>query len=103
MNKTVRQIVAEAIGRDDFEADDRIIDIIIDYLRDNDFDGLCHPESECGCLLGRHFQPCDGDSIGDCQAGYNIKPQNGSCPCGGHCKLHISTEKDGGEDNGDKD
>jgi hypothetical protein len=34
--------------------------IIIEYLRSNGFDGLCEPETECGCGLDDFAPCCDG-------------------------------------------
>lgn len=33
------------------------IQIIVRWLREHDFDGLCEPETECGCGLD-DFAPC---------------------------------------------
>ncbi|WP_156782706.1 hypothetical protein [Acidihalobacter yilgarnensis] len=59
-----------------------VIEIIINYLEANGFDGLYSP-GECACKLG-DIAPC-GQVLEDCEAGY-LKP----CPpeCGDH-DFHI--------------
>jgi len=34
-------------------------DVVIGYLKEHKFDGLCNPEMQCGCGLD-DFGPCDG-------------------------------------------
>lgn len=43
-------------------------EIIIKYLKENGYDGLCSPEFECGCEID-DFYPCDALN-GECEAGY---------------------------------
>lgn len=43
-------------------------DIIKNWLRENGYDGLCHPEYECGCGLD-DFMPCCED-LGECEPAY---------------------------------
>jgi len=42
-------------------------DIIIDWLKEHDFDGLCLPQEECGCEIDDLFL-CDGNPY-ECQPG----------------------------------
>ncbi len=42
--------------------------MVIDYLRENGYDGLFSADLECSCELG-DLAPC-GDMQGDCAAGY---------------------------------
>jgi len=46
-----------------------IKEIVVKYLKDNKYDGLCHPDTECGCFNGDLF-PCDPHYNCDCQPGY---------------------------------
>ena len=46
----------------------RMINIVTDYLKTHGYDGVCHPESECGCFLD-DLVPC-GDNCMDCKPGY---------------------------------
>jgi len=50
-------------------------DIIESYLRDNGFDGLCEPDTECGCGLD-DLAPCGG-IIQDCHPAYRIRRPDG--------------------------
>ena len=44
-------------------------EILRAWLKENNYDGLVHPELECGCLLN-DFIPCS--ELGeDCEAGIN--------------------------------
>ena len=45
--------------------------MIIKYLKENDYDGLCG--DECGCELDDMF-PCYEANVLDCQPGYKVKP-----------------------------
>jgi len=47
--------------------------IVEDWLKANDFDGLCNPDRECGCTLN-DLMPCNAPHEGDCQAGYAGTP-----------------------------
>jgi hypothetical protein len=40
-------------------------DILANYLRENNYDGLCHPRTECGCGVD-DLIPC-GEYCGDCE------------------------------------
>ena len=46
-----------------------IEEIIIKYLQDNGFDGLCNPAVECGCGID-DCMPCGGEGVIDCQPAY---------------------------------
>jgi len=50
-------------------------DIIESYLRDNGFDGLCEPDTECGCGLD-DLAPCGG-IIQDCSPAYQVPLPDG--------------------------
>ena len=45
-----------------------IREIVLKYLKENGYDGLCN--NDCGCGLN-DLMPCDGKSIGECRAGYS--------------------------------
>lgn len=45
-----------------------IKEIILDYLKKNNYDGLCNPDVECGCGID-DFMPCDNIDI-NCQPAY---------------------------------
>ena len=44
-------------------------DIIIKYLRDNSYDGLCNPDIECACGIEDPYC-CNCDGILNCQPAY---------------------------------
>jgi hypothetical protein len=47
-----------------------VIDIIKLYLKENGYDGLCHPETDCGCEID-DLIPCS--NLNEyCEAGYKI-------------------------------
>lgn len=46
-------------------------EILEKYLRENDFDGLCHPLTECGCGLDDLIGPCEGAQA-DCKPAYAV-------------------------------
>jgi len=52
-----------------------VTDIVIKYLKDNGYDGLCG--DGCGCGLD-DFAPCDSN-IGDCKPAYKVKSDCGNC------------------------
>ena len=54
----------------------RVKDILADYLHLHDFDGLCHPSTECGCGLDNLIGPCEGAQA-DCQGAYKILDDQG--------------------------
>lgn len=47
-----------------------LFDILKKWLKENDYDGLCLPEEECGCSLD-DFMPC-GEPSPRCEAGHRI-------------------------------
>lgn len=48
-----------------------IIQIVSEFLKENEYDGLFHEDFECGCFLGNLF-PCDYTSP-NCQAGVKVR------------------------------
>lgn len=46
-----------------------VLDIIINYLKENGYDGLYH-NGECGCELG-DICPCEEIQL-DCRPGYRV-------------------------------
>ena len=50
--------------------------IIGDYLKSHGFDGLCHPETECGCGLDDLIGPCEGAQQ-DCRPAHKIQDPEG--------------------------
>jgi hypothetical protein len=65
-------------------------EIIKDWLRANDFDGLFNGWMECACNLDDMY-PC-GEPQENCEAGW-MTPCDGSCEFG-NCDWHISLEKE---------
>lgn len=63
-------------------------EIVIQYLRQNGFDGLYYP-GECGCEIN-DLAPC-GEMTGQCEPG--VKK---SCTCGEGCDWDIGPKGDGG-------
>ena len=52
-------------------------DIIQDWLRDHGYDGLCEPDSECGCSIDE-LAPCCC-TIQDCVPAYRVAcPEHGA-------------------------
>ena len=52
-------------------------DIVADYLKSHGFDGLCHPDTECGCGLDDLIGPCEGAQP-DCRPAHRIiDPETG--------------------------
>ena len=60
--------------------------IVKQYLRKNNFDGLCHIDGECACDLS-DLAPCDHISL-DCEPGYKLP-----CECEEEHLFHITTKK----------
>jgi hypothetical protein len=52
-------------------------EIIIKYLKDNNYDGLCDPSVSCGCgiddLAPCWNDSCWNDSFMECQPAFDIK------------------------------
>ena len=68
-------------------------DIIIMWLSDNGYDGLCNPDLECGCGID-DFIPCGGEGVIECEAAYWYKDE-----------FHVNPpteEGRGGQNNEDK-
>ncbi len=49
-------------------------DIVIKFLVENGYDGLCLPDLECGCGLD-DFAPCEGID-GNCEPAIRIKKED---------------------------
>lgn len=49
-----------------------IIDIVLQHLKDNDFDGLVNTDNECGCGID-NLAPCESDCMG-CQPAVEVVP-----------------------------
>lgn len=45
-------------------------EIIIQYLEEHGFDGLCFPGMRCNCYLDHDFMPCENPEIDECKPGY---------------------------------
>jgi hypothetical protein len=73
-------------------------EIILDYLKNNKFDGLVCPHIQCGCGID-DFMPCD-ENWSDCQPAFKLQCANckewenidSKCP-GKHEDFCYSTEK----------
>lgn len=64
--------------------------IVEQWLRANNFDGLC--TIDCGCEVN-DLMPCR-EYAHDCQAGYKVPcPGGEACYVGGGCDFHISPTK----------
>lgn len=61
----------------------KVKNIIIKYLKDNGYDGLCNPREGCGCLIKDLFF-CIYDSCMECQPGYKCTIKK-DCEEGGEC------------------
>jgi hypothetical protein len=46
-----------------------IRELLMEALRENDFDGLCNPDMECGCLISALF-PCENPDWEECAGGF---------------------------------
>jgi len=57
--------------------------IIIEYLKKHNFDGLYSSMGECCCGI-QDLMPCGGDGISNCEPGYKTV-----CDCGEGCLFHI--------------
>ena len=51
-------------------------DILAEYLKSHRFDGLCHPDTKCGCGLDDLVGPCEGAQH-DCRPAYKISDDMG--------------------------
>lgn len=63
-------------------------EMIHDYLKSNNYDGLYFP-GLCACKLS-DLMPCGGVNTEECKAGYKIDGDDLKCDCG----FHISKTKD---------
>ena len=85
-NPTVKEILIDIFQTaDEINESQSVIDMIWDYLENNDFDGLC--SEQCGCIFTElaPMSDCSG-SIRECRVGYKnpcvfIKDECG-CDCG---------------------
>lgn len=55
---------------------DSIQDIIEKYLKNNNYDGLCNVEFECGCIVG-DLMPCSQLDINRCCPGHQELQDDG--------------------------
>ena len=46
-------------------------DIVRDWLKKNDYDGLCHPDRICGCSVDE-LMPCSFELVPGCVAGHQV-------------------------------
>ncbi len=54
--------------------------IIEKFLRENEYDGLCNCELECGCGLD-DLMPCDEPGMQDCEPARRVTEKGcGLCP-----------------------
>lgn len=71
----VLDMVSDTIGGNMTKQGMKVSEIIIKYLRDNGFDGLCHVESECGCDID-DLQHCDCYCM-ECEPAYKGEDELG--------------------------
>ena len=69
--------------------------IVINYLKENHFDGLANVDVPCGCLCD-DLAPCGGDMM-DCQPGHKQTiDERATCECDGcgtkHWHVYIPQE-----------
>lgn len=69
-----------------------VFEIVKDYLRNNEYDGLYNTQIPCACTLG-DFMPC-GEPSPHCEPGY--RGRDVKCDCDPDIEFYISKEKDGG-------
>jgi hypothetical protein len=74
-----------------------VAEILRKYLENNNFDGLCNSDLECGCELDDLF-PCD-ENAQDCKPGFKIDSEEydfiitTNCPeCGTYQNAHHSAQ-----------
>ena len=69
-------------------------EIVLEYLKKHNFEGLVG--NECCCEV-KDLMPCDGLMTGasqtDCEPGYKCDCNPETCTVDGDCPFHISTEK----------
>lgn len=63
-------------------------ELLIDYLKEFNYDGLYNSEYGCGCVID-DFAPCDGISPDYCAPGFKVL-----CRCGEGCDWDIAATKD---------
>ena len=60
---------------------------IVDFLKNNGYDGLFNADRECACDVGA-LCPC-GECFAECEPGYREE----GCTCGQGCDYHIVRDK----------
>jgi hypothetical protein len=62
--------------------------IVVGYLKENGFDGLCG--DECGCGID-DLAPCECDAIMECKPAYKTPCKGAACdhPCDGYDEENI--------------
>jgi len=53
-----------------------IKEMLTEALKANDFDGLCHPDMECGCTIDDLF-PCGNPDWEECIGGFKYLQDDG--------------------------
>jgi hypothetical protein len=64
-----------------------VTEILKDWLKSHGYDGLCHEDGECGCLID-DLGPC-GEVGGTCKAGVLGKCNPETCANDGDCPWHV--------------
>lgn len=49
-----------------------VADLVLNYLKKNNFDGLVNPDDECGCGID-NLAPCDSNCMG-CEPAIEVEP-----------------------------
>lgn len=65
--------------------------IVKEYLKNNKYDGLYNPDSDCACGIDDLY-PCGGEWIDKCEPGYQVP-----CDCGDH-DYHIQGNKEASDE-----
>lgn len=60
------------------ELNPSVKEIIISYMKENNFTSLCNPEIPCGCTI-EDLAPCDNINLTDCLLGYTKKCEPSNC------------------------
>jgi hypothetical protein len=66
--------------------------VVTQWLKDNNYDGLCNPLNECGCGINDLF-PCIGDDVLDCQPAHHRSCEN--CPADIKAECEMGGEGEG--------
>lgn len=67
-------------------------EILKTYLKNEGYDGLYNSLVPCGCEL-KDLMPCDGEGVGDCEPGYKVPCDPGTCEADGECDWHMGSGK----------